>query len=84
MVDFNNTQLLPTLHVYQFRPCPMSLGAELSAVLFGQHIHSILILVIFFFWDCLRDIYNSNPRTEERKENIRRELQIFLQNSFKV
>jgi hypothetical protein len=29
------------------RLCPMSLGTELSAVIFGQHIHLILIPVIF-------------------------------------
>jgi hypothetical protein len=46
---------------------------ELSAVAFGQHVHLILIVVIFFFWGCLKDnVYNSNPRTEELKENIRR------------
>jgi hypothetical protein len=29
----------------------------------------------FFFWCCLKDkVYNSNPRTEELKENIRREI----------
>jgi hypothetical protein len=29
----------------------------------------------FFFWSCLKDkVYNSNPPTEELKENIRREI----------
>jgi hypothetical protein len=29
----------------------------------------------FFFWGCLKDkVYNSNPRTEELKENIHREI----------
>jgi hypothetical protein len=28
-----------------------------------------------FFWGCLKDkVYNSNPRAEELKENIRREI----------
>jgi hypothetical protein len=29
----------------------------------------------FFFWGCLKDkVYKSNPRMEELKENIRREI----------
>jgi hypothetical protein len=53
----------------------MSSGTELSAVVFGQHVHRILILVIFFFWGCSNDrVYNSNPRTEELKENIRSQI----------
>jgi hypothetical protein len=29
----------------------------------------------FFFWGCLKDkVYNNNPRIEELKENIRREI----------
>jgi hypothetical protein len=53
----------------------MSSGSELSAVVFSQHVHPILILVIFFFWGYLKDkVYNSNPRTEEElNKNIRRE-----------
>jgi hypothetical protein len=56
--------------------CPMSSGTELSAVVFGQHVHPILILVIFFLWGCSKDkVYNSNPRTEEDlKENIHRDI----------
>jgi hypothetical protein len=52
------------------------LGTKLSAVVFGQHIHPLLILVIFFFWGCLKDtVYNSNlPTEEELKENIHREI----------
>jgi hypothetical protein len=74
MTDVGKTQLLPTLHVYLCRLCPISSGRELSAVVFGQHVNLILILVIFF-WACLKDkIYNSNPRTEELKENVRREI----------
>jgi hypothetical protein len=53
----------------------MSSGTELSAVVFGQRGHLILIFVIFFFWGCLNDkVYDSNPRTDELKENIRREI----------
>jgi hypothetical protein len=34
--------------------------------LFGQHVHPILIFVIFFFCGDLKDKdYNSNPRKEE-------------------
>jgi hypothetical protein len=55
----------------------MPSGTELSAVLFGQHVHPILILVIFFSWGFLRDkIYNSNPCTEGLKEHIGREIGI--------
>jgi hypothetical protein len=53
----------------------MSSGAEQSAMIFGQHVLLFLILVIFFFWGCLRDkVYSSNPRTGEVKENIRRKI----------
>jgi hypothetical protein len=53
----------------------MSSGKELSAVVFGQHVHPILILVIFFFWGCLKDkVYKSNTRTEELKGNNRTEI----------
>jgi hypothetical protein len=47
MADFSKTQLLPKLHVYLCRLCLMSLGTELSAVVFGQQVHPILILVMF-------------------------------------
>jgi hypothetical protein len=47
MAGFSKTQLLPTLHVCVCRLCPMSLGTELSAVIFGQHVHMIFIPVIF-------------------------------------
>jgi hypothetical protein len=61
MAGFSKTQLLPILHVCLYRLCPMSSGTELSEVVFGQHVHPILILVIFFFWGCLKDkVYNSN------------------------
>jgi hypothetical protein len=33
-----------TAHVCLCRLCPMSPGIELSAVVFGQHVHAILIL----------------------------------------
>jgi hypothetical protein len=50
----------------------MSSWTEVSAVVFGQHVQ--LSLVIFFFWGCLKGkVYNSNPRMEELKENIRSE-----------
>jgi uncharacterized membrane protein len=53
----------------------MSSGTELSAAVFGQHVHLILILVIFFFWGHLKYNYNSNPQKEEElKENICREI----------
>jgi hypothetical protein len=53
----------------------MSSEKELSAVIFGQHIHLILILVNFFSWGCLRDkVYSSNPRTEEQEENICKDI----------
>jgi hypothetical protein len=49
----------------------MSSGTELS----GQHVHPTLILVILSTGGCLNDnVYSDNPRTEELKENIRREI----------
>jgi hypothetical protein len=55
--------------------CMMSSGTELSAGVFGQHVHPILIPVILFLLCCLEDkVYNSNSRTEELKENICREI----------
>jgi hypothetical protein len=53
----------------------MSIGTALLAVVFGQHVHLILMPVIFFYCCCLKDKFdNSNLRTEEVKENIRREI----------
>jgi uncharacterized membrane protein len=53
----------------------MSSVTESSAVVFAQHVHPILILVIFFFWGCLKDkVYSGNSRMEELKENIHREI----------
>jgi hypothetical protein len=61
----------------------MSSGTELSAVVFGQHVHLISFLVVFFFWGCLKDrVYNSNFRKEEGNKILVRKLQIMLQNSF--
>jgi hypothetical protein len=47
MAGFIKTLLLPTLHRCVCRLCLMSLGTEISAVVFGQHVHLILILAIF-------------------------------------
>jgi hypothetical protein len=48
-------------------------GTELSVVVFGQLVHSILIFVIFS--SGFEKVYNSNPRTEEKlKGNIHREI----------
>jgi hypothetical protein len=72
MADFSKTQ---TLHVYICTLCPMSSGTELSAVVFGQHVHPTLIPVFSSSAGCLKDkVYSSNLRTEELKENIRREI----------
>jgi hypothetical protein len=46
MAGFGKTQLLHTLHVYICRLCSTFSERELSAVVFGQHIQLILILVI--------------------------------------
>jgi hypothetical protein len=48
MAGISNTQVLPTLHGYLRRLCLMSSGTELSAVVFGQHVHLILIIEIFY------------------------------------
>jgi hypothetical protein len=47
IAGFNKTQLFPTLHVCLYKLCPMSSGTEISAAVFGQHIHLTLILAIF-------------------------------------
>jgi hypothetical protein len=54
-------------------------------VVYGQHVNLILlVLVIFFFWGCLKDeVYNSNLRTEEVKENICKEIANIPADSFK-
>jgi uncharacterized membrane protein len=75
MAGFSKTQLLPTLHVCLYKLRQMSLGTEISAVVLCQHIPLILITVIFFFCDSLKNkIYNSKPRSEELKEDICREI----------
>jgi hypothetical protein len=81
----------PHIYVCLCRFCLMSSGTELAAVVFGQNVQLILILVIFSFWDCLKDkVYNSNPQMEDLKENIHgkitnisaEELQTVNQNLF--
>jgi hypothetical protein len=53
----------------------MSSGTETSAVVFGQHFHLTLILVIFSSVAPLKDkVYNSKTRMEELKENIHTEI----------
>jgi hypothetical protein len=54
----------------------MSLGTELSAVVFGQHVLPILILVMFSSGVVSRTKFATvTPLTEEElKENIRREI----------
>jgi hypothetical protein len=84
MAGFSKIQLLPTLHVRLHKLCPMSSGTEISAMVFGQHIHLTLILVIFFFCCSLIDkVYNINHLSEELKKIFVGKLQIFLLNSFK-
>jgi hypothetical protein len=58
-----------------------SWGTELSAVLFGQHVHLILILVTFSSRVVSRTIFTIvNPRTKELKIVIGK-VKIFLQNN---
>jgi hypothetical protein len=45
---FQQDSALLTLHMCLYRLCPIYSGAELSAVIFGQHVHLTLNLVIFF------------------------------------
>jgi transposase len=47
MDGFNKTQVLPTLHICLCRLYLKSSGTGLSAVVFCQYVHLILILVIF-------------------------------------
>jgi hypothetical protein len=68
MAGFSKTQLLRALHI-----CAgfVHSGTELLAVVFSQRVNPILILVIFFSWNCLKDkLYNSKHQTEEIQENI--------------
>jgi hypothetical protein len=43
-------------------------------VIFGQHVHLILILVIFLLGFLKDNVYSNKPRTEELKGNIRMEI----------
>jgi hypothetical protein len=45
MASFSKAQLQLTLHVYLCMLRPVFLGTELSAVVFAQHVHPILIFV---------------------------------------
>jgi hypothetical protein len=47
VAGFSKTQLPPTLNEYFYRLCPTASGTELSAVVFGQHVHLILIFAFF-------------------------------------
>jgi hypothetical protein len=67
MACFSKTQLLPTLHIYLCRHCPMSSETELSAVVFGRHVHLILVLVIFSSEVVRRTKFTTV--TPERKKN---------------
>jgi hypothetical protein len=84
MAGFSKTQLLPTLHVHLCRPCPMSSGTELSAVVSGQHVRPILIFLIFSYGVVWRTKFTTVTPTEELKENIPAEqLQRVNQNLFR-
>jgi hypothetical protein len=69
MVGFSKTQLLPTLHVCLCRVCLMSSGAQFSALIFGQHIHLILILVIFSYVVVRRTKFTAVTLRTERKHS---------------
>jgi hypothetical protein len=47
MAGFIKTQPLPTMHICLYRLCLMSLGTELLALVFGQHVQPILLFLIF-------------------------------------
>jgi hypothetical protein len=49
MASFSKAQLQLTLHIYLCVLCPVFGGRELSAAVFGQHVHLILSFVIFAF-----------------------------------
>jgi hypothetical protein len=49
LAGISKAQLLSTLYVCLCRLCLISSGTEISAVVFGQHVRPILILVIVFF-----------------------------------
>jgi hypothetical protein len=50
MAGISKAQLLPTLHVCLCRLCLVSLGTEISTLVFGRHIHQTLILTYFLMW----------------------------------
>jgi hypothetical protein len=52
----------------------MSSGKELSVVVFGLHVQAILIFINFSLGIFKDKVDNSNPRTEELKENICRNI----------
>jgi hypothetical protein len=73
------TQLLPTLHVHVYlcRFCSVSSGRELLAVVFGQPLHPIIILVIIssgVVWGA--KFISATP--ERAKKIFLGKLQIFL------
>jgi hypothetical protein len=74
MAGFSKTQLLPTLHLCLCMVCLMSSGTELSALVFGQHVHPLLILVNFSSGVVWRTKFITVTETEELKENIQREI----------
>jgi hypothetical protein len=68
-------QLLLTLHVCLCRLCPISSVTELSAVVFGQHIHLISFLVFFLLGLSEGQSLQSNSVKEGKlKENISKEI----------
>jgi hypothetical protein len=73
-----------TAHTALHKLCAMSSGTEISAAVFGQHIHLTLMLVIFSSVDIFEGQSLQQQTLVGRiKENILWKLQIFLQNSFK-
>jgi hypothetical protein len=72
MAGFSKIQLLPTLHVCLCSLCSTSSGTELSAGVFGQHIHLNLILVIFSSGVAKRTKFITV--IPELKEDIHREI----------
>jgi hypothetical protein len=74
MTSYNKTATATAHTARMYMYTLMSSGTELSAMVLGQRVHPILILVTFFFWGCLKATFTAvSPKQKKLKENIRRE-----------
>jgi hypothetical protein len=74
MAGFNKTQLRPTLHVCLCKLCLIPSGTEISALVFGRHIHPTLILMIFPSVVLCRTKFKTVNTIWKNYKNIHREI----------